>query len=372
MMANVAILAAHFSTTAFPAAAVPAILAAVTVGPPTAPASRGAPVEVGAARMLMGTLCNAVAVDPDSTRARHALAGSLDEIARLEDVMSSWKPASELRSLNASAGAPFACSADLHAVLDSARALAEATGGAFDPTVEPLSRAWDLRGEGRIPSREEVRQARALVNWQRLRLEPESRSATLETPGMGLDLGGIGKGFALDRAAAELRARGVRNALLNFGGELLAMGSPAASEEGWEVTVAHPDDRLRPVVRLEVLEAAVSTSAQSERGFTRRGRRYGHVLDPRTGLPLAGRGSVTVVAPSATRADALSTAFLVLGRERSAEWWRRHPSVGVLWLEPDGAGVRAWAWNLPSAVALPGARVIWRTSPSAVRAVQHD
>ncbi len=329
-----------------------------------------APFRVERARYLMGTLCHAVAVHRDSGPAGEALGRALDEVARLERVMSSWREGSELARLNAAAGAPFSCSADLFAVLDSARALAEATGGAFDPTVEPLSRAWDMRGAGRVPSEPELGRARALVGWSRLRLEPP-RTARLDGPGAGLDLGGIGKGFALDRAAEVLRAAGVERALLNFGGEVLALGTavrgyPQGDNSGkWTVSVAHPADRLRPVVRLEVRDAAVSTSAQSERGFVVRGQRYGHVLDPRTGRPVATRASVTVVAPSGTRADALSTALLVRGREEAAAWCRGHPADGVLWLEPAGDAVRAWAWNVGTATAAAGARVIWMTPASA-------
>jgi thiamine biosynthesis lipoprotein len=306
----------------------------------------------------MGTLCDVVVHAADSASAGRAAAAALDEIARLEQVMSSWRSESELSRLDGSAGRAYDCSPDLFAVLDSAVAYAQATRGAFDPTVEPLLIAWDLRGAGRVPTAAEREAARARVGWQRLRLDRGRKVAQLEN-GAAVDLGGIGKGFALDRAAERLRALGVDSALLNFGGELCAFGPAidATRQRGWTVTLADPTDRLRPVASLVLERGAVSTSSQGERGFIAGGRHYGHVLDPRSGLPVESRASVTVVASSATRADALSTAFLVAGRDSARAWAERHPADGVVWLEPAESAVRMWCWNVrPSAVA--GSRLI--------------
>jgi FAD:protein FMN transferase len=308
-------------------------------------------------RYLMGTLCGVMVQARDSARAERAATAALDDIARLEQVMSSWRASSELTALNRDAGRAHRCSADLFAVLDSARVYAAATHGAFDPTVEPLILAWDLRGAGRVPTKAARDHARARVGWERLHLDRHRYTARLEA-GAALDLGGIGKGFALDRAAARLRAAGVDAALLNFGGELLALGRPGTMRNGvWPVRIADPAHRLRPVVELAVEHGAVSTSSQGERGFTSGGRRYGHVLDPRTGLPVESRASVTVAAATGTRADAISTALLVAGRDSARAWARRHPEDGILWLEPSGSAVRMWSWNVRSR-ALEGARVI--------------
>ena len=306
-----------------------------------APGSR----TVDRARMLMGTVCTARVETADSARAIGAIGRAFDEIARLERVMSSWRDDSELARLNATGTERFECSSDLHAALDSSRVYAALTGGAFDPTVDPLERAWDLRGHGRVPTDRELDDARARVGWSGLVLEPGGRGARFARDGMSVDLGGIGKGLALDRAADRLRENGVDRGLLNFGGETLALGAD------WDVAVADPSARLTPAVRLRVSAGAVSTSGQSERGVVVRGRRYGHIVDPRDGRPVERAGSVTVVAPSATRADALSTALLVMGRERAGEFAARHPEVGVLWLEPKGATMRAWKWNLPRCAA---------------------
>mgnify|MGYP001575916177 CR=1 FL=1 len=308
------------------------------------------------ARYLMGTICTVRAEALDTVRAGLAVEEAFGEIARLEQVMSSWRDDSELARLNAEAGEDrVPCSPDLYAVLDSALALASETDGAFDPTIEPLVRVWDLRGQGRVPDVVQVAAAKSRVGWRMVLLDPGRRTARFTKPGAGVDLGGIGKGYALDRAAEALRRRGVKRALLNFGGEVLAMtrGAP------WAISVAHPGDRLVPVVRLALSNAAVSTSSQGERFVTVRGARFGHILDPRTGSPAQTEASVTVVASSGSRADALSTALLVLGREDAGAFARVHPDIGVLWIEPHGPAVRAWAWNLPALSEEPGARVDW-------------
>lgn len=317
-------------------------------------AAAASPIRVERVRYLMGTLCTVSVEAADSARAVAAVDAAFEEIARLERVMSSWRDDSELARFNRAAGTgPAACSADLAAVLDSAFALARLTGGAFDPTVEPLMVAWDLRGQGRRPGAAALAAARGLVGWPGLTVDREARTARLAHAGMGVDLGGIGKGYALDRAAAVLERQGATSALLNFGGELLALGA------GETVTIADPAQRLTPVVELPVANAAVSTSGQSERGFTAGGMRYGHILDPRTGRPSPATASVTVVGASGTRADALSTALLVMGRDAAAAFARDHPDVGVLWLDPGPNGVRAWRWNLSGARAVPGAPVRW-------------
>jgi FAD:protein FMN transferase len=318
------------------------------------PAPASAPmVSVERARYLMGTLCTAVVVHQDSARATAALAAAFDEIDRLESVMSSWRESELARFNRAAAAGPVPCSAELGAVLDSALALARLTDGAFDPTIAPLMDAWDLRGKGRLPGATALVAALDRVGWAGLAFDRQSRSGRFARSGMALDLGGIGKGFALDRAAATLERLGVRRALVNLGGEVMTLG------EGHTVAVADPAARLVPVVELEVGAACVSTSGQSERGFTDGGVRHGHVLDPRSGRPVSTPASVTVVCRSATRADALATALLVMGRERAARFVLEHPEVGALWLEPAAGSIRAWRWNLPAVRALPGAAVQW-------------
>jgi thiamine biosynthesis lipoprotein len=337
-----------------------AALAALVCLP--ASASAGTPATVERARFLMGTLCTAQAEAADTAHAAAAIDAAFDEIARLERVLSSWRDDSEVAKLNAlGAGDSLICLPDMYEVLVAARTLAETTSGAYDPTVEPLARAWDLRGEGRVPDEDEIAEALARVGWRGLWLNGDSFAAGFATPGACVDLGGIGKGFALDHAFAMIEARGVRRAQFNFGGEICVITDGAP----WPVRIADPRDRKRPAIEFSITEGAVSTSGQSERFFRAKGRTWGHILDPRTGMPVARTGSVTVIAGSATQADALSTALFVMERAEAAAFAHEHPEIGVLWLEPAGDQLLAWGWNLPPTHDAPGIRVQWMDTADA-------
>jgi thiamine biosynthesis lipoprotein len=317
----------------------------------TARASAAEPVT--RARWLMGTLWTFTA---EGDEAGAAIEAALDTVASLERRLSNWSDASELSRLNAAGAGEV--SEPLSAVLDSARALAEATVGAFDPTVESLTLAWDLRRKGRVPSAQELSAARARVDWRRLQLAGHR----VALGGTRLDLGGIAKGFALDRALSVLRARGVRAGSLDAGGQRLLLG--AAPRSVW---VAHPEQRERASVLLVLAGGSLSTSAQSGHTLRRGSHRIGHVLDPHTGQPLTTRASVSVFACSGTRADALSTALLVMGRERARSFAAAHRELGVLWLEPQGARVVAEAWNLDVGAIAPFVTLIPSTSTTLAR-----
>ncbi len=306
----------------------------------------GRAADVVRARWLMGTLFTAQATSADTLRVGTALNAALDSVAVLESRLSNWQPASELCRLNA-AGGPAHVSPPLAAVIDSALALAALTGGAFDPSVEPLTLAYDLRGHGRVPAARELASARARVGWRHVVLD--AAAGRVELRGTQLDLGGIGKGFALDRAGAVLHTLGVTDASLDAGGQMLLLGNRERL-----VWVAHPEARDVPAVRVRLTAGSFATSGQSERSPRIHGRRIGHVLDPRTGAPLRTRASVSVFAASGTRADALSTALLVLGRAGAQAFAMQHPEIGVLWLEPAGTRVHAFAWNLDIAEIAPG------------------
>ncbi len=301
-------------------------------GVPLASIAVAAPRDVTRARWLMGTMFTASAAARDSADAARvgaALDAALDEVAALERTLSNWSATSELCRLN-DTGASAAASEPLRAVVDSALAWAAITGGAFDPTVEPLVRAYDLRGTGRLPDARTLADARARVGYTRVARDGDA----IALHGAALDLGGIAKGFALDRAAAVLAARQVRDAVLDAGGQR----SSDASGSAW---VADPHDRDRAAVRVRLAAGSLATSVQRERGLVMRGKRVGHVLDPRDGEPVPGEASVSVAAASGTRADALSTALLVLGRTAAHAFASAHPDIGVLWLSPP-----CMAWTL--------------------------
>ena len=306
------------------------------------------PVRVERARYLMGTICRGTAYHADPGRAARSLGEAFDAIAELEAVLSTWRLESELSRLNRSAGdGPVRVSIELAGYLDRALRLASATGGAFDPTVGALVEAWDLRGEGRIPTRGELARALRATGFRHVTLDRSAGTVAYARPGLRVEAGGLGKGYALDRAAAVLRRRGIDAALLDFGGQLLAIGAPPG-EEAWEVAVAGPHDRDRPVARVRLRDASLATSGQSERGFRVEGRWIGHVLDPGRGRPVERRGSVTVLAPTAAEADAYSTALFVMGPQKGREWLEERPGVKAAWLEPGSKRKGREEWRISS------------------------
>jgi thiamine biosynthesis lipoprotein len=257
------------------------IAAALLLG--LSPLARAAELPVSRTRWLMGTFC---AIDAWGSGAGAAVTAAFEEIDRWDRVLSLYKKDSELNALNASSGTgPFAASPELYAATEAALRMARESGGAFDPTVLPVIR----RGPEALP----------LVDWKKVRLDASQRTIDLPIKGMALDFGGIGKGWALDRAAEVLKKRGVARAFLNFGGQILAIGSP---EDAREWTVVLPG-RAEP---LKVRDASVSTSGDEQRP--------GHIVSPFDGRPLRRNVSATAVLPSATDADAWSTALYVLGK----------------------------------------------------------
>ncbi len=293
-----------------------------------------APVE--RARYLMGTVCEgAVFPSPgiSAEEAAAALEAAFDEIARIEVFLSDYRQDSELSRLNREAGTrPFRLSSELMGFVKAAIDYSRETEGAFDITVAPLVSLWDLRGEGRTPSESEIGRALERTGYSRVIIDPEASTLSFSAPGMGLDPGALGKGYALDAAARVLRGRGQTSAMLDFGGQILAIGAPPGIE-AWEIDVAHPLDRSRPARSLKLRDRSVSTSGNSEKGPIVSGRPLGHVVDPRTGRLSETLGSATVIAATAEEADALSTALLVMGPDAGLDWAAGRPGVEVLYLE---------------------------------------
>lgn len=296
-----------------------------------------------------------------------ALAASesaLAEIRRVETLLTTWKSGGELWRVDAGVpGQPVAVSRELADVLADDFAWIPRTQGAFDPTILPLLRAWDLRGKGRIPTVGELAAARKASGAQHFRISASPSTVTRLSPDAGIDEGAWGKGYALELAARALKKAGVEGAVLDLGGQVLAVGSDTV-EQPWRIPVAHPRDRSRSVAELGLVDLSASTSGNSERGRDVAGRRIGHILDPHTGEPSPDFGSVTVVGPSAYIADVLSTAFFVLGPEKGLALSATLRSEGVanevLFLVESGGAL--------DARTSPGfSRLVLWADPKAVR-----
>jgi thiamine biosynthesis lipoprotein len=273
-----------------------------------------------------------------------AAVATLDIVDRLEQQMTVYRDDSEISELNAAAyDSPVEVEARLFDLLSLGVRLYHDTRGAYDLTAGPLSRAWGFyERAGRVPSTDELNAAMSRVGSDKLDLDPAHRTVRFRVPEMEINLGSIGKGYALDRAAEAMLEHGIEHFLLHGGqSSVLARGSRGrfaladdANREGWWIGIRHP---LRPnqrIAEVRVLNRALATSGSAVQFFLHQGRRYGHILDPRTGYPAEGSLSTTVIAPTAAEADALSTACYVLGRDAALELCRVNSQVGLIHLSP--------------------------------------
>lgn len=257
------------------------------------------------------------APESDAARLRAVIQAALDDV---DDRMSMFQPQSELSSLNRAAeGTPITLSDELYDVLSAACEVSRWSEGAFDVTVAPLVEHWGFgtRASRRVPTPGAVAAERRRVDWRSLALDASRRTVVKRHAGLQADLGGIAKGYGVDRVAAALEARGVRDYMVEVGGEVRVLGRNAAGH-AWRIGVEEPDalpQRVRWVVALD--GRAMATSGDYRNYFIEDGRRYSHEIDPASGMPIRhGLCSVTVVADDCMRADALATALIVLGAER--------------------------------------------------------
>ncbi len=283
-----------------------------------------------ATRMSMACAYTIELYGPAAESLPRVVEEALDEVDRIDRLMSHYKSDSPLSRLNRSAAdASVAVDAELFDFISEAMRYSRDSDGAFDTTVGPLMKAWGFfRGDGRMPSTGELAAARRHVGARHVILDPATRSIRFDAPGVELDLGGIAKGYAIDRVVALLRARGISAALISAGGSTIyglgAPPSPAPSArrsgqvevlDGWKVAVQDPTD-ARKIARTVVLKDRVlSVAGSSEKSFEVDGVRYSHIMDPRTGMPAQGMLSVAVLTNSGTAGDALDDAFFVLGPE---------------------------------------------------------
>lgn len=246
---------------------------------------------------------------------------ALDFIADLEQQISVYRPDSELSQLNGKAADhPIPVERELFALLERCRQLSELTDQAFDPTAGPLVALWRAcREQDRIPTQEEIDACRASTGIERVIFEADARTIAFPTKGMELNLGGIGKGYALDRAGAALGRNGLNDWLLHGGHSSLLARGKHHELKGWPVGIGNPLFTGKRLGTLLLVDQAMATSGSNIQYFRHQGKKYGHILDPRTGWPVETMLSVTVLAPTAEQADALSTAFYVMGVEKATE-----------------------------------------------------
>lgn len=271
------------------------------------------------------------------------LAGrALDLIDELEAQLTVYSDDSEVSRLNATAHlGPVEVEPGLFGLLQRAVELSRETQGAYDVTSGALSLAWGfVRGPKRVPDPETLALARERTGWHHLHIDPMSRTVAFDRAGVTINLGSIGKGYAIERAVDVIRAHWFPTSALVHGGQssLFALGSPPGRFGGrWEVALRNPFRPESPLGVLRLRNRGLGTSGGAFQQFVAGGKVYGHILDPRTGEPADGPASVTVLAPAAADADALSTAFYLLGAEAAEAYAASHPEVGILIVEAGDA-----------------------------------
>jgi thiamine biosynthesis lipoprotein len=305
-------------------------------------APHGSLLRISDTRRLMGAPWTITVHTESRAAGERAIAAAFGEIARLEAVLSDYDPTSELARLSAAApmAEPVAVSDDLWRVLVAAEAFRDASDGGFDISVGPLTALWrQSRRSGRLPRKDKLARALAAVGRGTVELLPESRAVRLPKPGTRLDPGGIGMGYAADRALELLAARGIRAAMIDASGDVLVSGPPPG-RDGWRIAVAP----LRPGGAgdwLVLANAAVTTSGDAHQAVEIEGNRYSHIVDPRTGLGVPGPAAVTVIAPDAATADALATAASVLGPEAGPTLIARFPGCMARFTWREGGTTHA-------------------------------
>ncbi len=280
-------------------------------------------------RLSMGCTCTVRVCGLDAEAARAAAAAALDEIDRVDRLLSHYRADSPLSRVNREgARGPVAVDRELFDFLALCLRWSRESGGAFDVTVAPLMSAWGFfRGDGRVPAEAEIADARALVGASHVVLDAAAGTVRFDRAGVALDLGGIGKGYAVDRAVAVLRARGLASALVNAGGSsVYGLGAPPGGN-AWPVALEDPARPGRTLETVRLRDRALSVSGRSVKSFEKDGVVYAHVMDPRTGRPVPGVLGVVVRSDDATTGDALDNALFVLGPVEGHALVSRIPGV---------------------------------------------
>jgi FAD:protein FMN transferase len=296
-----------------------------------------------ATRLSMACVYAIDAYGPDRERLPRIVDEAFDEVDRIDRLMSHYRAESAVSRLNREAARrPISVEPELFDFLQAALTYTHDSGGAFDITVGPLMKAWGFfRGEGRLPSEGDLAAARRHVGARHVKLDSAARTIAFDEPGVEIDLGGIAKGYAVDRVAALLRERPVAAALISAGGSsVFALGTPPG-REAWEVAIEDPVTRGKTAHTVHLKDRALSVSGSAEKSFEAGGVTYSHIMDPRSGWPVQGVLSVAVLAPSAMAGDALDNALFVLGPEGSRAYLQRLVGVEAVFFLPRAN--RSWA-----------------------------
>ena len=284
--------------------------------------------------VLMTTDVEFIVISADQKAAQQAVAEAIAEFERIEALLSEWKPDSEISRLNRlAAQAPQVVSDETFRLLEESLAISRLTSGKFDITFKSAGKLWDFH-RAEIPDAAQLQQAASAIDYRRVELDPATHSVRFTSAGTQIGLGGIAKGYAVDRAVQIIRRHGFAEFAVNAGGDLYAVSH--GNQKMWQVGVRHPRAADQLLALLPVANAAVTTSGDYERFFDLNGVRYHHILDPATGQPARGSMSVTVLAPRTYLADALATGVFVLGPQAGMALIESLPGVEAMIVDSQG------------------------------------
>lgn len=286
----------------------------------------------------MGTMFRIEIYSGDAAEASKAAEVAFTRAEELEQIMSDYRPDSELMQLSREgATTPFPVSSDLYDVLAKSLWTSQLSRGVFDISVGPLVDLWRAaRKTGRLPDPEEIKRAKALVDYRNIELDAVRHTVFLKRAGMKLDLGAIGKGYTADQMLAVLQSYGMHTAMVVAGGEVV-VGRPPPAQSGWNVEIGTADAKAEsPSCTLLLRTGAVSTSGDEHQFLEANGHRYSHVVNPQTGWALEGESSTTVIAGDSTTADALATAFSLMSVADGIKVAESLPGVAALWVRHVG------------------------------------
>jgi thiamine biosynthesis lipoprotein len=304
---------------------------------------KNTPAPLWQSKFIMDTMVSITYYDPS---AGDIIEDAFTEIRRIEDLMSSHKPTSEIGKINsAPAQTPVKVSKETFELIEKSLYYSRVTDGAFDITIGPILRLWDiLNGKEKIPSHGDIAAALDLVGYQFVTLDEKNTTVSLEKPNMSLDLGGVAKGYAIDRAREIILKGGLKSAVIDAGGDVWAIGSKPDGGR-YNIGVRHPRDLQELLTVVPIRDKSIVTSGDYQRYFVKDGVRYHHIFDPHVGKPAnSGLISVTLIGPDGAEGDILATAVFVLGKEKGLELLESLPDVAGMLITEDLEVVYGPGW----------------------------
>lgn len=308
-----------------------------------APPRRSPLMRVEKSMQAMGTTFTVAAYGTDARNLDAILDASFEEVRRIDDLLSNFKPESELSQVNRMAAkGPQRVSPEFFDLISECVQYSRESDGTFDITVGPLMRVWGFyKGTGKLPTKREIQEALDKVGWKNIVLDPDRRTIAFRKPGIELDPGGVGKGYAVDRLVSKMRGYNVHSALISAStSSIYAIGVPPGEARGWKVSIRDPKQPERTIETVYLKDQSMSTSGSYEKFFKVDGVVYSHIMDPRTGMPARGALSVSIISPRTIDSEVWAKPYFILGKAWAEA--HKHKDFRVYYCEDKAGPSCAW------------------------------